>query len=343
MFEALFRFFFEHSPAMFAQGEIRWTTWTGAFVAVAVTAVAIATALVSYRGSRRVPLRDRLVLTTLRVALLLVVLACLFRPVLVVRAAVPQQNVVGVLLDDSRSMQIADMEGGSRSQFVQSAFGALDSGTLKALADRFAVRVFRFSSSSRARRRRQGAHVRRHRDPPRRLARDRAPGAGRPAAGRAGDGERRRGHGRRGPGRRAAGPQGRRRAGVHRRRRPRDARPGHPDRPGQHAAHGPQGNDAARRRGGRAARVRRPGRDARRRGRGPHRQHAAGDAAGGRRAGHGAGPHHRGRGGPARAAVPRAGARRASSSPRTTSARRSSTCAIAARRSSTSRASRVSS
>ena len=70
-------------------------------------------------GSRRVPLRDRIVLTTLRVALLLVVLACLFRPVLVVRAAVPQQNVVGVLLDDSRSMQIADMDGGPRSAFVQ--------------------------------------------------------------------------------------------------------------------------------------------------------------------------------------------------------------------------------
>jgi hypothetical protein len=148
VFEALFRFFFEHSPAMFAQGEIRWTTWTGAFVAVAVTAAAIGVALVSYRTSRRVPLRDRLVLTTLRVALLLLVLACLFRPVLVVRAAVPQQNVVGVLLDDSRSMQIADMEGGSRAKFVQSAFGGLDGGTLKALADRFTVRVFRFSSSS---------------------------------------------------------------------------------------------------------------------------------------------------------------------------------------------------
>jgi uncharacterized membrane protein len=148
VFEALFRFFFEHSPAMFAQGEIRWTTWTGAFVAVAVTAAAIGVALVSYRTSRRVPLRDRLVLTTLRVALLLLVLACLFRPVLVVRAAVPQQNVVGVLLDDSRSMQIADMEGGSRANFVQSAFGGPDGGTLKALADRFTVRVFRFSSSS---------------------------------------------------------------------------------------------------------------------------------------------------------------------------------------------------
>ena len=148
MFEALFRFFFEHSPAMFAQGEIRWTMWTGAFVAVAVTAVAIAAAIFGYGGSRRVSLRDRIVLTTLRVALLLVVLACLFRPVLVVRAAVPQQNVVGVLLDDSRSMQIADMDGGPRSAVVQSAFGGPEAGALKALADRFAVRVFRFSSSS---------------------------------------------------------------------------------------------------------------------------------------------------------------------------------------------------
>ncbi|MCC7179860.1 MAG: hypothetical protein IT177_15885 [Acidobacteria bacterium] len=148
MFEALFRFFFEHSPAMFAQGEIRWAAWTGSFVAVAVTAVAIAAAVVSYRTRSRLPLRDRLVLTAVRVALLLLVLACLFRPVLVVRAAVPQQNVVGVLLDDSRSMQIADMDGQPRASYVQSDFGALDAGALKALADRFTVRVFRFSSTA---------------------------------------------------------------------------------------------------------------------------------------------------------------------------------------------------
>jgi len=148
VFEAFFRFFFEHSPAMFAQGEIRWAAWTGSFVAVAVTAVAIAAAVVSYRTGARLSLRDRLVLTSVRVALLLLVLACLFRPVLVVRAAVPQQNVVGVLLDDSRSMQIADMDGKPRASYVQSDFGALDSGTLQALADRFTVRVFRFSSTA---------------------------------------------------------------------------------------------------------------------------------------------------------------------------------------------------
>jgi hypothetical protein len=45
-------------------------------------------------------------------------------------------------------MQIADMDGKPRASYVQSDFGALDSGTLKALADRFTVRVFRFSSTA---------------------------------------------------------------------------------------------------------------------------------------------------------------------------------------------------
>jgi hypothetical protein len=56
--------------------------------------------------------RDRVVLTALRVAALAIVLFCLFRPTLIVRAAVPQQNVLAVLLDDSRSMQIPDWGDG---------------------------------------------------------------------------------------------------------------------------------------------------------------------------------------------------------------------------------------
>lgn len=148
MFEAIFRFFFEHSPTVFAQGEIRWAAWSGSFVALAATGVAIAAALASYRAGARLPRRHRIVLTALRVGLLLVVLACLFRPVLVVRAAVPQQNVVGVLLDDSRSMQIADVDGRTRGAAVQAAFGSPDQPAWKALADRFAVRVFRFSSTA---------------------------------------------------------------------------------------------------------------------------------------------------------------------------------------------------
>ena len=53
---------------------------------------------------------------------------------LVLKAAVPQQNFLGVLVDDSRSMQIADRDGQPRSAFVQQQFGKPDAPLLKALS-----------------------------------------------------------------------------------------------------------------------------------------------------------------------------------------------------------------
>ncbi len=81
-------------------------------------------------------------------ALVGLVALCLFRPVLVVKAAVPQQNFLAVLLDDSRSMQIADHQNGPRSAFVRQEFGAPDRGVMKTLADKFMVRTFRFSTAA---------------------------------------------------------------------------------------------------------------------------------------------------------------------------------------------------
>ena len=78
-------------------------------MAAAVVIVAVAIAFVSYRVLRsRVQWRERAVLAALRLAALAVLLFCLFRPMLVLKAAVPQQNFLGVLIDDSRSMQMAD-------------------------------------------------------------------------------------------------------------------------------------------------------------------------------------------------------------------------------------------
>jgi hypothetical protein len=88
------------------------------------------------------------ILTTLRVVALGLVLFCLFRPTLIVRAAVDQQNVVAVLLDDSRSMQIPDVGGKPRGAFVQEQFGAEGGPVMKSLSDRFLVRTFRFSSAA---------------------------------------------------------------------------------------------------------------------------------------------------------------------------------------------------
>lgn len=146
MFEVLFRFFFELSPVIYRQGEVRFAAWTGSYVAAAAVAAALALAILAYRSGRGRP-RDRAGLAAIRVALLAVILFCLFRPILVVKAAVAQQNVLAVLLDDSRSMQIADDNGRPRSAYVRAQFGDASQGVLKALSDRFTVRVFRFAST----------------------------------------------------------------------------------------------------------------------------------------------------------------------------------------------------
>ncbi|OFW42445.1 MAG: hypothetical protein A3J29_01880 [Acidobacteria bacterium RIFCSPLOWO2_12_FULL_67_14b] len=146
MFDALFRFFFDLSPVVFSQGEFRLAPSTGSYVAAVAVGVAVGLTLLAYRSGRG-RARDRIALATIRVALLALILLCLFRPLLVVKAAVPQQNFLGVLLDDSRSMQIADYGGQQRAAFVRDEFGAPDRGLLKALSDRFTIRTFRFSAA----------------------------------------------------------------------------------------------------------------------------------------------------------------------------------------------------
>ncbi len=147
MFDAIFRFFFSLSPVVFSQGEYRFAPTTGSYVAAALVVVAAVMAFVAYRAGRGRK-RDRIALAGIRLAILTMILVCLFRPLLVVRAASPQQNFLGVLLDDSRSMQIADVGGQPRGAYVKQEFGANDRGLLKSLSDRFTVRTFRFSSAA---------------------------------------------------------------------------------------------------------------------------------------------------------------------------------------------------
>jgi uncharacterized membrane protein len=149
VFERLFQALFTYRPVVFQQGEFRFDVSSASLTAAALAGVIAVAAVVTYRGVRvKGRLRDRLVLTGLRMLVLALVLFCLFRPTLVVRAAVPQQNVVAVLLDDSRSMQIPDWSGKPRGEFVRQQFGAPESPLIKALSERFLVRTFRFSSTA---------------------------------------------------------------------------------------------------------------------------------------------------------------------------------------------------
>jgi uncharacterized membrane protein len=148
VFDKLFELLFTYRPVVFEQGDFRFDPTPGSYAAAALGVVLAVAAATTYRNVRaRGRTRDRVVLTALRVAALSLLLFCLFRPVLVVKAAVSQQNFVAVLLDDSRSMQISDFANGARSEFVRQQFSSADGPLLQALADRFVVRVFRFSST----------------------------------------------------------------------------------------------------------------------------------------------------------------------------------------------------
>ena len=149
MFDRLFQALFSYRPVIFQQGDFRFDVTTASFVAAGIAVAIMVAAIVTYRGVQvNGRLRDRMVLTVLRMAALAVVVFCLFRPTLIVKAAVPQQNVVAVLLDDSRSMQITDWDNNQpRAEFLRQQL-ATTSPFLKALSDRFLVRVFRFSSTA---------------------------------------------------------------------------------------------------------------------------------------------------------------------------------------------------
>jgi uncharacterized membrane protein len=146
--DRVFEFLFKYPRWIFEQGEFRVGASSTALSIAAALVVCAAVTLITYRSARLATGRDRLVLIGLRVLALSILLAALARPVLVVRASVPQQNFVGVLLDDSRSMRIADRNGAPRSAALTREFGEPTSPLLAALSDQYLVRIFRFSSSA---------------------------------------------------------------------------------------------------------------------------------------------------------------------------------------------------
>jgi uncharacterized membrane protein len=146
--ESLFAFLFKYRPLMFQEGRLAFDA-PAAIVGLLVVGgvLAVVAAFTYLRVGGKATKTDRAVLVGLRLAALAVLLFCLFRPKLVLSTIVPQQNYVGILVDDSRSMRIADGDAGARSAFVQSALGP-ESDLVRALSDRFQLRWFGFSSTT---------------------------------------------------------------------------------------------------------------------------------------------------------------------------------------------------
>lgn len=148
MLEGFFRLLFKYPPLVFEQGEFAWGASRWGLLAAGIAVACAAAALLTYRTVSGERGRERAVLIGLRLAIVAVLVFCLFRPTLILKASVPQQNFVGVLVDDSRSMTIADRDNEPRSAFVQQQLGSAGAPLLNALSQRFVVRFFRFSSSA---------------------------------------------------------------------------------------------------------------------------------------------------------------------------------------------------
>jgi hypothetical protein len=148
-FEGLFEFLFKYRPTEFAKASFAFGVPLSVAVVVLLVAAIGVPAVMSYAGVRgKSTRRDRWVLGALRVCALIVLMVCLFRPMLLLSAAVPQRNYVGVLIDDSRSMRIADKDGKARTDWIEHQFGGPDSVLLKKLREKFIVRLFSFSSGA---------------------------------------------------------------------------------------------------------------------------------------------------------------------------------------------------
>jgi uncharacterized membrane protein len=101
------------------------------------------------RTTRPVTRRWKNLLIGLRSAVLMLLLLLLMRPVITTFEVNPQETYLAVLVDDSASMQIADVAGfESRQQAVADALYG-EGGIVEELADRYQVRTFAFNQTVR--------------------------------------------------------------------------------------------------------------------------------------------------------------------------------------------------
>jgi uncharacterized membrane protein len=145
---SIFEFLFKYRPLVFREGRLTFESPLALAVLVPAVVLLAAIAVWTYRRvGGKATARDRTVLSIIRVATLAVIAFSLLRPALLVSNVVPQQNYVGVLVDDSRSMRITDNGDAPRSGFVGQELGA-ESDLIRRLEDRFQLRYYRFSANA---------------------------------------------------------------------------------------------------------------------------------------------------------------------------------------------------
>jgi hypothetical protein len=145
----MFQFFFKYPIPVFSKGQFvllgSWPGWVLLLLIVASTAgLAV---LIWSRLPQAAPNISKWragAVWLLQSLLIATVLVLLWQPAMTVAELAPQQNVIAVVLDDSRSMAIADGDGKLTREAA--AEKALQDGVLAGLQKKFQVRLYQLDS-----------------------------------------------------------------------------------------------------------------------------------------------------------------------------------------------------
>src|SRR5215469_13481156 len=137
----MFEFFFKYPASLFHKGQfVLLTPWPLWMLALAIAVAAAALFLHVRRNHGLLSGARPLAIWLLETVFVALLLFLLWHPALSVATLRPQQNVVAVLVDNSKSMGISDSSGTREA----AAKHALDNGLLKGLSERFQVRLYEF-------------------------------------------------------------------------------------------------------------------------------------------------------------------------------------------------------
>ncbi len=140
----MFEFLFKYPPTVFAKGSFvllsQWPVWTLA-VLLLFAAAGLGWVIWSRRRAIAPTMRGprSAVVWILQSLLICLLLFLLWQPALSIATLRPQQNIVAVVIDDSKSMATQE-DGHSRKEQV---LATLNGGLLKSLKSKFQVRLYR--------------------------------------------------------------------------------------------------------------------------------------------------------------------------------------------------------
>ncbi len=141
----MFEFLFKYPASTFARGKFvllaAWPWWLGLLLVAAAGCFLYWQAA---RGTSRMPLVRKATVLGLETLFLALILFLLWHPALSVARLRPQQNIVAVLLDTSKSMSLVD-DGRTR---LADAQRSLESGLLDGLRKQFQLREYRFGDTA---------------------------------------------------------------------------------------------------------------------------------------------------------------------------------------------------